>query len=71
MKKDLFANFKNEYEEYKEMELRRFTKWLKEAAKIKGIQVTERKSGTERYIKIGISEKVDVVDATFFDSQTK
>ena len=51
LKKDLFENFNKEYEEYEEMELSRFTKWLKDAAQIKGIKTIERKSGTERYIK--------------------
>ena len=50
LKKDLFENFKKEYEEYEEMELRRFTKWLKDAALTKGIKSVERKSGTERYL---------------------
>ena len=50
------------------MELRRFTKWLKDAAQIKGIKTIERKSGTERYIIIGGNKNLDVVDATLFDS---
>lgn len=70
-KKDLFEKFKSEYEEYAEMQLGRFTKWLKEAAKIKGINVIERKSGIERFIRFGSNEKVDAMDATFFDSETK
>ena len=54
-KKDLVENFKHEYEEFAEVQLGRFTKWLKEAAKIKGIIVNERKSGIERYIKFSTS----------------
>ena len=68
LKKDLFENFKSEYDEFKELQFVRFTRWMKDAAKIKGIKVTERKSGTERYICFGDLEKVDELDATFFDS---
>ena len=53
LKKELFENFRKEYEEYAEMELRRFTKWLKDATQIRGIKAVERKSGTERFIRIG------------------
>jgi hypothetical protein len=53
------------------MELRAFTKWLKDAALIKGIKIIERKSGTERSITTGGNKNLDVVDATFFDSQAK
>lgn len=71
LKKDLFEEFKKEYEEYEEMELRRFTKWLKDAAQIKGIRAIERKSGTERFIRIGEKKNLDVVDATLLSSQAK
>jgi len=71
LKKDLFEEFKKEYEEYEEMELRRFTKWLKDAAQIKGIRAIERKSGTERFIRIGENKNLDVVDATLLSSQAK
>ncbi|MCL5031407.1 MAG: bifunctional DNA primase/polymerase [Bacteroidetes bacterium] len=67
LKKELFENFKKVYEEYSEMQLVRFTRWLKEAAKIKGIKIVERKSGIERYIRLGEAEKVDEMDATFFN----
>ncbi|MFA7421266.1 MAG: bifunctional DNA primase/polymerase [Melioribacteraceae bacterium] len=50
-KKDVFEQFKKEYEEYSELRMNKFTKWMKEAAKIKGIAVQERKSGSERFIK--------------------
>jgi hypothetical protein len=49
------------------MQLGRFTKWLKDAAKIKRLRVNERKSGHERYIRFGDLEKLDTLDATFFD----
>ncbi|MFZ0456493.1 MAG: primase-helicase family protein, partial [Ignavibacteriaceae bacterium] len=63
LKKDLFETFKKDYEEYSDMEMRRFTKWLKDSAKIKGIGVNERKSGSERYIRLGEKE----LDATLFN----
>ena len=50
------------------MQLVRFTRWLKEAAKIKGIKINERKSGIERYVRLGDVKKVDDMDTTFFDS---
>ena len=37
----------------------RFSKWIREAAKIKGVWVKERKTGMERYIKIGELEAAD------------
>ncbi len=52
-KKELFENFKKEFEEYGEMQPVRFSRWLKDAAKIKGVNIIERKSGTERYITVG------------------
>ena len=71
LKKELFENFIKENEEYADMELKRFTKWIKDAAQIKGIKTFERKSGTERYIRMCENKNLDVVDATLFDSQTK
>ncbi len=52
-KKNLLENFRREYEEFAEIQPVRFSRWLKEAAKIKGIKITERKSGTDRFIKLG------------------
>jgi len=52
-KKELFENFKNEYEEYYDIKAVRFSRWLKEAARIKGIKIFERKSGSERFIRFG------------------
>jgi ribosomal protein S18 len=69
LKKDLFENFKTEYDEYADMQTLRFTRWLKEAAKIKGIRITERKSGSERFILLGESVKVDELDESFFSSE--
>ncbi len=68
LKKDLFESFKKEYEEYSEMQLVRFTRWLKESAKIRGIKIAERKSGVDRYVRLSDPGKVDEMDATFFDS---
>ena len=58
-KKILFENFKREYEEYEDMQPVRFSRWIREAAKIKGVKVKERKTGMERYVRIGESEAVD------------
>ena len=48
----------------------RFSRWLKDAAKIKGVNLSERKSGTERFIIVGELEstsKMDNLDRSFFD----
>ena len=58
-KKILFDNFKKEYEEFEDMKSVRFSRWIREAAKIKGIRVKERKTGMERYVKIGELEGAD------------
>ncbi len=50
-KKDLLEDFKKNYEEFTELKLTKFTRWLKEAARIKGFCVSERKSGVDRMIK--------------------
>src|SRR3989339_169368 len=39
LKKDLFENFRKEYDEYADMQAVRFAKWIKDAAKIKGIKI--------------------------------
>ncbi len=61
-KKELFENFKKEFEEYGEMQPVRFSRWLKEAAKVKGVKINERKSGTERYITVGELETANEMD---------
>ena len=58
-KKILFENFKREYEEYEDMQPVRFSRWIREAAKIKGVRVKERKTGMERYVRIGEVESAD------------
>ncbi len=50
-RKVLMDNFKNEYDDFEEMKLTKFTRWLKEAGRIKNLKVIERKSGSERYIR--------------------
>ena len=55
-KKILFENFKREYEEFEDMKSVRFSRWIREAAKIKGVRVKERKTGMERYVRIGEME---------------
>ena len=50
-KKDLLEDFKKNYDEFSELKLTKFTRWMKEAARIKGLGVNERKSGIDRLIK--------------------
>jgi hypothetical protein len=52
-KKELWENFISEYEEYSDLKLLRFARWLNEAAKIKEIKVKERKSGKNRFVMLG------------------
>ena len=53
LKKELFEDFRKGYEEYEDLQPVRFSRWLKDAAKIKGVKFIERKSGSERFIKFG------------------
>jgi len=66
-KKDLFESFKIEYEEYADLQPVRFSRWLKEAARIKGVKISERKSGVERFVCLGDAKKLDNLDESFFD----
>ncbi|OGU85861.1 MAG: hypothetical protein A2279_07275 [Stygiobacter sp. RIFOXYA12_FULL_38_9] len=66
-KKELLESFKREYEEFAEIQPVRFSRWLREATKIKRIKLTERKSGTERFICLGELKKLDNLDESFFD----
>ena len=50
-KKELFENFKKEYEEYDKLTQSKFTRWLKVWGRIKGLEVIEGKSGSKRTIK--------------------
>jgi len=73
-KKDLLENFKKNYDEFTELKLTKFTRWMKEAARIKGLVVYERKSGFDRLIKFrnGIISESDLesdpanIEPTFF-----
>jgi hypothetical protein len=58
--KELFENFKKEYDDFEEMKLTKFTRWLKEAGRIKGLKMVERKSGSERFINFNGNENSTV-----------
>jgi hypothetical protein len=58
-KKDLLEDFKKNYDEFSELKLTKFTRWMKEAARIKGLGVNERKSGVERLIKFRNGKTAD------------
>ncbi len=49
-RKNLLEEFKKEYDDFDELKLTKFTRWLKEAGRIKNLKVIERKSGSERFI---------------------
>ncbi len=52
LKKELYEKFKKEYEEYGEMQLVRFTRWMKDAARIKGIKIYRAKIGKRKVYKV-------------------
>ena len=52
LKKELFEKFIRENEEYADMELKRFTKWIKDAAQIRGKKTFQRRSDKDRFIRI-------------------
>lgn len=58
-KKDLLEDFKKNYDEFSELKLTKFTRWMKEAARIKGLGVSERKSGVDRLIKFRNGKTAD------------
>ncbi|MHB8871677.1 MAG: PriCT-2 domain-containing protein [Candidatus Doudnabacteria bacterium] len=58
-KKDLLEDFKKNYDEFSELKLTKFTRWMKEAARIKGLGVNERKSGVDRLIKFRNGKTAD------------
>jgi len=72
LKKDLFEKFIKYYDEYSDLQPVRFSRWVKDAAKIKGLKVIERKSGSERFIQIGEpgnytrEDKLDNLDGSLF-----
>ena len=49
-KKELYENFKKEYEEFDKLTQSKFTRWLKVFGRVKGLEVKEGKSGTKRTI---------------------
>jgi hypothetical protein len=61
-KKDLLEDFKKNYDEFTELKLTKFTRWMKEAARIKGISVSERKSGVDRLIKFIDKKSIALVE---------
>ncbi|RJQ59380.1 MAG: hypothetical protein C4517_12765, partial [Stygiobacter sp.] len=58
-KKELLEDFKKNYDEFSELKLTKFTRWMKEAARIKGFGVSERKSGVDRLIKFKNGKTAD------------
>ncbi len=58
-KKELLEDFKKNYDEFSELKLTKFTRWMKEAARIKGLGVSERKSGVDRLIKFRNGKTTD------------
>ena len=71
LKKELFEDFRKGYEEYEDMQPVRFSRWLKDAAKIKGIKFIERKSGSERFIRFGEGKILDELDGNLFVPRDK
>jgi hypothetical protein len=55
-KKDLFTEFKSEYQDFEKMTQGTFTKWLKIYARVKGLEVIEEKSGSKRVVTLGKKE---------------
>lgn len=51
-KKELFEQFKKEYEDYAKMRQGTFTNWTKMYAKLYNMEVKERRTGMERFIRI-------------------
>ncbi len=49
-RKNLLEEFKKEYDDFEELKSTKFTRWLKEAGRIKGLKINERKSGNDRFI---------------------
>jgi len=51
-KKELFEQFKKEFEDYAKMRQRTFTLWTKIYADLYSMEITERRNGVDRYIRI-------------------
>ncbi len=50
-KKELYENFKKEYEDFDKLTQSKFTRWLKVWGKVKNYEVVEGKTGSKRTIK--------------------
>ena len=50
-KKELYENFKKEYEDFDKLTQGKFTRWLKVFAGVKGYEIRESKSGAKRVIE--------------------
>lgn len=61
-KKDLLEDFKKNYDEFFELKLTKFSRWMKEAARIKGFGVSERKSGVNRLIKFIVNKSIELIE---------
>ncbi|MBK7105528.1 MAG: PriCT-2 domain-containing protein [Ignavibacteriae bacterium] len=53
-KKELWENFKKEYEDFEKLTQSKFTRWLKVWGKVKNYEVVEGKSGSKRTINFKI-----------------
>src|SRR5690606_3508321 len=49
-KKELYENFKKEYDEFDKLTQSKFTRWLKVWGRVKNYEVVEGKSGSKRTI---------------------
>ena len=49
-RRNLLEEYKKEYDDFEELKQTKFTRWLKEAGRIKGLRIVERKSGKDRFI---------------------
>lgn len=58
-KKDLLEKFQQEFPDWIKLHQRKFTTWLKKAAKYKGWKVDESKSGRDRFIEFLNDESED------------
>lgn len=57
-KKELYEDFKKEYQDYEKLTQRKFTQWLKTFGRLKEYEAKEGKSGAKRTIEFGRSEEM-------------
>ncbi len=57
-KKELYEDFKKEYQDYDKLTQRKFTHWLKVFGRLKDYKVKEGKSGAKRTIEFGKTEEM-------------